>query len=102
MTSLQDSGKIKVQVGDIQHLYIGALRGVIGFRDDIRKAVLLGASVLLLIFATSVGAAAQTWIQLAPAGTTPPAGAGVGALDQTQDRMIIVYPNGNPQTSWVL
>ena len=27
-----------------------------GFRDDIRKAVLLGASALLLIFATSGGA----------------------------------------------
>src|SRR5258708_5847302 len=102
MISLQNTAKIKVQVGDIQRLYIGALRGLIGFRDDIRKAALLGASALLLIFVTSVGAAAQTWIQLAPAGTPPPAGAGVGALDQTKDRMIIVYPNGNPQTSWVL
>jgi hypothetical protein len=45
---------------------------------------------------------AQNWIQLAPVGTPPPAGGGVGGLDQINNRMVIVYPNGDPQTSWVL
>jgi hypothetical protein len=106
MSSLQDSAKIKVQVGDIQRLYIGALRGLIGFRDDIRKAVLLGASALLLIFATSVGAAAQSWIQLAPSGTPPSARGWHGTpdvYDPGSDRMI-VFGGGVPNTNdvWVL
>src|SRR5882762_1596570 len=67
-------------------------------------------SISLFIAAFSLGAplfslgtaAAQSWIQLAPVGTPPPAGEGVGGLDQTNNRMVIVYPGGNPQTSWVL
>jgi hypothetical protein len=41
------------------------------FRNDIRKAILLGGSLLLLIFSTSIGAAAQSWTQLAPTGGPP-------------------------------
>jgi Kelch motif protein/galactose oxidase-like protein len=56
---------------------------------------------LLLMLCTSESFA-QVWTQLAPLGSPPPAAAGVGGLDQANDRMIIVYVNGNPQTSWVL
>jgi hypothetical protein len=65
------------------------------------RAIKFTQLAVLLVFCASQ-AFSQVWTQLAPTGSSPPAGAGVGGLDQTDDRMVIVYPNGNPQTSWVL
>ncbi len=56
MSIRQCIAKTRQQVRNIPRLHTGARRGHMGFRDDIRRAVLLGASALLLIFATSGGA----------------------------------------------
>jgi uncharacterized repeat protein (TIGR01451 family) len=78
-----------------------------GFRSDIRKAVLLGGSVLLYIFAATVGAAAQTWVKLAPVGS-PPVGATDTNYDAAHNRLIAYFQvnhNVNPSASnqvWVL
>ncbi len=61
--------------------------------------------VCTLLIAAFIGAQfanAQTWTQLAPSGSPPPVGAGLGGLNQTTDRMVIVYLGGNPNTTWVL